>query len=329
MTDLAALSASDRLAARQVLLATAGLAEAEVRPLAGDASQRSYQRLHLGGRTTVLMDAPPPQEDVRPFVLMANWLRDQGLSAPELYAVDDRAGLILLEDLGDDLYSAKLAAGADEGDLYDAAVDVLVAFQQAPPPSMPAYDDDFLLLEVSYYIDWYVRRHLGVTVSDETRAEFLDLWRGLLVDMNAGPSVLVLRDYHADNLLWLPGRQGLARVGLLDFQGALIGSVAYDLASLARDVRRDVPDEIVARMISRYLSVTPSEYPGEEAFRTAFAIASVQRNTKIAGLFIRLALQDNKPQYLDYLPHLFAMLKKDLAHPRLAAVRAMMAAFEN
>ena len=319
---------TDREAARANLLQKAGWLDATARPLAGDASARSYQRLQLGDKTAVLMDAPPPGEDVHPFVTMANWLRDQGLSAPELFAVDEDAGFVLLEDLGDALYGREMAAGTDEGQLYDAAVDVLAHWQQKSLPDFPPYDDDFLLLEVSYYIDWYVKQHLGRSVTDGQLSEFLDLWRGLLPDMNVGQDVLVLRDYHADNLLWLPEREGLQRVGLLDFQGALIGSVAYDLVSLARDVRRDVPEDIVERMINHYLQVTPFENLDEDSFRTAFAVAGAQRNTKILGLFVRLTVRDGKPQYLDYLPRLTGLLKKDLDHPRLAEVQAMMTSLE-
>jgi N-acetylmuramate 1-kinase len=322
---LIGLPDEDRDAARETLLRDAGWYTATVRPLAGDASARSYQRLAQDGETAVLMDAPPPREDVRPFVRMAQWLREQGLSAPKLIAVDDSAGFILLEDLGDDLYSSVLSAGTDEGLLYDAAVDVLADYQRATPPTgFAPYDDGFLLLEVSYFLDWYVEKHLKQTVSDGQREDFMGLWRGLLADMSPGPRVLVLRDYHADNLIWLPDRERLEKVGLLDFQGALIGSVAYDLASLARDVRRDVSDDMVERMITRYLSVTTLDGFDEESFRTAFAIAAVQRNTKIAGLFVRLAMRDGKKQYLDYLPRLIAMLQKDLAHPRLAALRSMV-----
>ena len=324
---------AERQQARTRLLAGAGWAEAEARPLAGDASLRSYQRLYLNGASRVLMDAPPPQEDVRPFVQMAGWLRDQGLSAPELYAVDDQAGYILLEDLGDDLYSRVMAQTTgtlvDEGQLYNAAIDVLAAWQaQSAPLGIPDYDDDFLILEASYYVDWYVRKHLARPVSDDQRSEFLTAWRELFQDINPGGRVLVLRDYHADNLLWLPDREGLARVGLLDFQGALNGSVAYDLVSLARDVRRDVSDDMVECMIRHYLDVTGRTGFDEETFRTVFAIAGAQRNTKIAGLFVRLAQQGGKAQYLDYLPKVIAMLKKDLAHPRLAKIAAMMAIFE-
>ena len=325
LNDLIHVPGEERDAAREALLHDAGWMSATLKPLAGDASARSYQRLAQNGETAVLMDAPPPQEDVRPFVGMAQWLRQHGFSAPELYAVDDTAGFILLEDLGDDLYSSVLSSGADEGLLYDAAVDVLADYQRAAPPAgFALYDDEFLLLEVSYFLDWYVAEHLNQTVSDDQRADFMGLWRDLLTDMTPGPAVLVLRDYHADNLIWLPDRNGLAKVGLLDFQGALIGSVAYDLASLARDVRRDVSDDMVERMIKRYLSVTTLGGFDEESFRTAFAIAAVQRNTKIAGLFVRLALRDGKRQYLDYLPRLIAMLQKDLAHPRLAALRSMV-----
>jgi N-acetylmuramate 1-kinase len=329
VTDLIALSPDVRQQARQYLLEQSGWAAAEAKPLAGDASLRSYQRLAMGEKTTVLMDAPPPQEDVRPFVAMATWLREQGLSAPELIAVDNRTGYILLEDLGDDLYGQAMLAGANENLLYDAAVDVLAAYQRsAPPAGFAPYDDDFLLLEVSYYIDWYVKQHLGREVTDEQRSAFLTAWRDLLGEMNPGPRVLVLRDYHADNLLWLPTREGLARVGLLDFQGALIGSIAYDLASLARDVRRDVSEAMVERMIERYLSVTELEGFNEDQFRAAFAIAGAQRNTKIAGLFVRLAMRDGKQHYLDYLPRLMGLLKKDLVHPRLATIQAMMREYE-
>jgi N-acetylmuramate 1-kinase len=329
MNVLSTLPDEKRREARHALLVNAGWAAAMAKPLAGDASLRSYQRLHLGGKTAVLMDAPPPQEDVRPFVAMANWLRDQELSAPEIHGADDRAGFLLLEDLGDDLFSHVLTKGGDEGVLYDAAVDVLADYQRAlPPAGFAPYDDEFLLLEVSYYLDWYVAQHLSQTVSENHRQDFLGLWRDLLTDMSPGPQVLVLRDYHADNLIWLPDRSGLAKVGLLDFQGALIGSVAYDLASLARDVRRDVSDDMVERMITRYLSVTTLDGIDEASLRTAFAIAAVQRNSKIAGLFARLALRDGKRQYLDYLPRLMGMLKKDLSHPRLAKVQAMMAPYD-
>jgi N-acetylmuramate 1-kinase len=328
VTELTTLPDEERRIARNVLLEKAGWAKADVHPLAGDASMRSYQRLHMDGGTAVLMDAPPPQEDVRPFVVMDHWLRKQNLSAPELYAVDERAGFILLEDFGDDLYSRAMAGGADENILYDAAVDVLAHYQTGQAPeSIPDYEDDFLLLEVSYFVDWYVEKHLGYKVSAKDRETFLGLWRGLLPEMNAGPRVLLLRDYMADNLLWLPEREGLARVGLLDFQGALQGSMAFDLASLARDVRRDVSDTSVSRMVDRYLSVTTLDDVDPEAFRTAFAIAGAQRNTKIAGGFARLALRDGKVQYLDYLPRLFGMLKKDLNHPRLGDIRAMMSPF--
>ena len=325
---LVELPAEDRLQARKVLLEKAGWADADVRPLAGDASLRSYQRLHLGDKTAVLMDAPPPQEDVRPFVTVAQWLTGHGLSAPELYAVDERAGFILLEDLGDGLYGAELAAGADEGLLYETAVDVLAGFQgHAAPDNTPSYDDDFLLMEAGYFTDWYISRHLGQAVSEDQREAFFGLWRAVLPDMNIGPRVLVLRDYHADNLLWLPDRAGPKRVGLLDFQDAMLGSVVYDLVSLARDIRREVSEDFPERLIQRYLSQTSLDGFDEASFRTAFAIAAVQRNTKIAGIFARLAYRDGKMQYLDYLPYVLSLLKKDLAHPQLADIRAMMSPF--
>jgi N-acetylmuramate 1-kinase len=301
----------------EAFLRAAGFARAQRQPLAGDASARRYQRLHGGPRPAVLMDAPPGVIDVRPFLAIAGWLRGRGWSAPEVLAADPVVGLVLLEDLGDALFTRTIAAApALEEPLYAAAIDLLVAIQRAEPPAdLPPYDDAWLLREAALLTEWFAS-DLGERAGDE----YLDAWRETLPQARAGADALVYVDYHADNLLWLPERDGLARVGLLDFQDARLGPPAYDLASLLLDARRDVDPALAARMIERYLAARPELRP--DAFAGSFAILGVQRNAKILGLFTRLARRDGKPRYLAPLPRVRAHLVAGLDHPALGPVRA-------
>ncbi len=281
-------------------------------PLAGDASFRRYERLEGGPRPAVLMDAPPTQNDVRPFLRVGQYLRARGLSAPEVIAADVAAGLVLLEDLGDRSFNRALAGGADERVLYGAAVDLLVELQRQPAPAdLPAYDQAKLLAEAALLVGWYAPE-LGQSAADEYR----DLWTELLPRARAGPDTFVYVDYHADNLFWLPERTGIARVGLLDFQDARVGPPAYDPVSLLEDARRDLAPGLAEAMIARYLRRRPELDP--EAFRAAYAVLGAQRNAKILGLFSRLARRDGKRGYLPLQSRVRAHLMRDLAHPALA-----------
>lgn len=323
MSRRAAMSPETRLQRRQALLSAAGWADAVEAPLAGDASFRSYRRLGRSGQTVILMDAPPPHEDVRPFVAMGRWLGDGGYSAPQILAADEEAGYLLLEDLGDSLFSREILAGADEGELYAAAVDVLAdCHGRAAASFLEPYSPDFLLSEARLFVDWYVPFATGDRLAAARTAEFETLWRAALAGiLDVGPPVTVLRDYHAENLIWLPRRSGLARVGLLDFQDALAGSVAYDLASLLNDIRRVVPDDLAEQMIMRYLAQPVAAGLDPAEFRTAYAVLGAQRNTKIIGIFTRLSQRDGKPAYLDYLPRLWRLLARDLEHPALSDLK--------
>jgi aminoglycoside/choline kinase family phosphotransferase len=316
-----------RLRRRAELLATRGWGEAEATALAADASFRSYQRLAKAGGTAVLMDAPPPQEDVRPFVTIARWLRNAGYSAPDIFAVDEDAGFLLLEDLGDDLFARAISLGADEVELYAAAVNLLADMHARPPPlDLAPYSLEILLAEVRLLVDWYAPQATGAALPTALIAEFDALWRAVLSPVAAlGPPVTVLRDYHAENLLWLPGRAGLARVGLLDFQDALAGSPAYDLVSLLDDIRRVVPEALAARMIARYLAHAAANLDAAD-FELAYALLRAQRNVKIIGIFSRLSERDGKAAYLDYLPRLWRLLERDLEHPALAGLKRWFAA---
>jgi aminoglycoside/choline kinase family phosphotransferase len=305
-------------------LARYGWADAERRPLASDASFRHYVRLVRNGEGAMLMDAPPPRENVRPFVRVARLLRQLGFSAPDVFAADEEAGLLLLEDLGDETYTRALASGGDEAALYALATDLLIAlhrrFEKPMAAAIPTYDDDRLLSEAALLVDWYLPAVRGAPTPPALRADYLDRWRETFSIARAVMETFVLRDYHVDNLMLLPGRDGIAACGLLDFQDAVIGPATYDLVSLLEDARRDVPADLAARMIARYLDAFPAI--DRDAFLASYAILGAQRSAKIVGIFTRLDCRDGKPIYLKHIERVWRWLEGDLGHPVLADLRA-------
>lgn len=307
-------------------LAGAGWGAATRVPLAGDASARRYERLDRDGRPAILMDVPPASGlAIEPFLAVDAWLRDGGFSAPEVYAADTGRGLALLQDLGDDLYVRLCADPAREAELYGAAVDALADIQRRPPPSgawsPPPYDRAFLLREVALVPEWYLPAATGTAPASALVAEYDALCTAVLEPVADVRTAPVLRDYHAENLIWLPRRAGVARVGILDFQDMLHGHPAYDLVSLLADARRDVPEALRDAMVARYLRRTGAE---RAAFLLAAATLSAQRNLKILGLFTRLCRRDGKARYLAYLPRVWGNLVRDLAHPGLAPLAAFV-----
>jgi hypothetical protein len=294
-------------------LARHGWAEARILPLAGDASFRRYFRVEAGERRAVLMDAPPPHEDPRPFVAIANWLEGVGLTAPRVLAADLEQGLLLLDDFGDARMRETLDADPTiERDLYETAVDVLVHLHDHPAMTgLPRHGIQEWLTELRLFPDWYVPA-VGLDPIDvhEWDAAWWEALEPVATD-GLGP-VTVLRDYHAENVMLLDGRGGIGRFGLLDFQDALAGHPAYDLVSLLQDARRDVSPELEARMLAYYGPLD----------RGAYALLGAQRNTKILGIFTRLWKRDGKPRYLAFQPRMWGYLERDLAHPALAPVKA-------
>ncbi len=293
-------------------------------PLAADASFRSYYRLRRGADTAIVMDAPPQHEDVGPYVAVAAMLRGLGLSAPAIMAEDRTAGFLLIEDFGDDTYTRLLARDADERTLYALAIDTLAALQQAVAtagrtPELPSYNPAQLLGEAALFVDWYMPAVLGAPIAAALREEYLALWRATLPQA-AEPftPTLVLRDFHIDNLMLLPGRRGVRRCGLLDFQDAVCGPPGYDLVSLLEDARRDVPEGLRREMTSRYLAAFPAL--DRATFAHSAAILATQRNCKILGIFTRLWRRDGKPGYLVHVPRLWRLLEADLRHPALGDI---------
>jgi aminoglycoside/choline kinase family phosphotransferase len=299
-------------------LAASGWAGAEILPLAGDASFRRYFRVVNGGRTAVLMDAPPPHEDPRPFVAVAEWLSSVGLSAPQIIARDLDKGLLLLADFGDWRMREYLDEDPSrERELYELATDVLVHLHQhAPMPGLKPHGLDQWLEELKLFPDWYCP-----AVGLEVDAQLYEAaWREALEPVaNDGLApVTVLRDYHAENVMLVDGLEGVGHFGLLDFQDAVAGHPAYDLASVLEDARRDVPETIEQAMIDRYVAATGHG----EAFGRAYWALAAQRNTRILGVFTRLWKRDGKPHYRRFQPRMWGLLERDLAQPHLAPVRA-------
>ncbi len=340
----------ERMAAVRRFLDATGYAAAERRRVQGDASTRIYERLRLGDQRAILMNAPrrpdgPPirggkpysamvhlAEDIQPFVAMANGLRQIGLSAPQIYEAELPDGLLIIEDLG----SEPVVAGDPPSpveDRYRAAVDVLITLHSAklsdtlpiaPHVShrLPHYDLDAYLTEAELLLDWYLPR-VGVKVTDPIRTAYLSVWhQALAVALDAEPT-WVLRDFHSPNLIWLAERTDIAQVGVLDFQDAVMGPAAYDVASLLQDARVDVPETMEVSLLGRYVDrraeLDPDFHPVN--FLQIYATLAAQRASKILGIFSRLDRRDGKPQYLRHIPRVWGYLQRSLAHPALGTLR--------
>jgi tRNA threonylcarbamoyl adenosine modification protein YjeE len=346
---------AERIALIRSFLDEAGFGQAHRLRMVGDASTRIFERLGLNDRTVVLMNAPrrpdgPPvrngkpysaiahlAEDVVPYVALAAGLRDLDLSAPEILHADLDHGLIVMEDLGDErIVGGNPPAPIEER--YGAAVDLLAALHGRDLPAalqasphldyrLPPYDLEALLIEAELLLDWYLGR-AEVVASDDARKTFVTLWSEALMPAIEAPRSWVLRDYHSPNLLWLPERDGIARIGVLDFQDALIGPAAYDVASLVQDARVDIPEAMEVALLSRYVRARRGADPEFDpaGFTLLYATLAAQRATKILGIFARLDRRDGKPQYLRHMPRLWNYLHRALAHPALASLKAWYAA---
>lgn len=300
-----------------------GYGNADIGPLAEDASFRRYLRVVRGGETVVLMDAPPP-EDVRPFLRIAEHLAELGLSVPTILAADAEAGLVLEEDLGDSLLAVMLDRGDDAVPLFGPAIDALIAMQRGePPPGLPEWGaEQMTATALGTLFDWWWPATFGGPAPTAARDDVEAALRAMLVPVATGPVGFVHRDFFAGNLLWLPERDGRRRVGVIDFQGAALGHPAYDLASLLQDARRVIPANVEEAMLQYYIERRP-ELDGDR-FRAAYFACAAQRHLRVACQWVRLALRDGKPGYLAFGSRTWALLKVALAHPAVAPLAAAL-----
>ena len=298
-------------------LDAAGWSKGKRVTLAGDASNRRYERIHRQGQSVVLMIAPPERgEDVRPFISVAEFLRTNGLAAPEILAADPESGLLLLEDLGDELYARRLQhSPGQENELYAAAIDVLLRLRDVGIPRWArAYDPELMANLAALSCEWYI--------DDEAAKSAIsgDL-ETILQNSLLAAQTMALRDFHAENLIWRSDRAGLSRVGLIDFQDAMLCHPVYDLVSLLEDARRDLGSGVREQMLHRY-----QEHSGlaREDLDLAMSVFGAQRNLRILGVFARLCLRDGKPQYIDLIPRVWNHLQRDLRHAHLADLKRIV-----
>ncbi|WP_238366417.1 aminoglycoside phosphotransferase family protein [Mesobacterium pallidum] len=310
----------DRSALMDGFLAAAGWAEARREALAGDASARRYIRLYHGEMRAILMDADPATgEDTRPFLRIARHLAGLGLSSPAILAEEPETGFLLLEDLGDGLF-ARLCEGdpSSEPMLYEAAAEMLHQLHQAQPPDLVQATPALLAQMLDPFFDAYLP---AIGASVDRMAVHQAMLTALMAHAD-DTSVLVLRDFHAENLIWLPTRDGTRRCGLLDFQDALAGHPGYDLISLLQDARRDVSPAANEAALTRYITLSGRD---RDTFLASLATLGAQRNLRILGIFARLAQARGKPGYIDLVPRVWSHLQADLSHPALAALRGALA----
>ncbi len=348
----AATSPDGREQLKRHFLHAAGFAQAERHPLPGDASTRRYERLKLGGRTFMLMDQPPalethpckPEETtddrrksgynamarlaagrIEAFVAASAFLRAQGLSAPEIFDLDAGNGLLISEDLGDDLFAHLIAAGQDEKPLYLSAIEALAKLHELTPPAVlpttdPAhawplltYDNLALKTGADLFVEWFPRFDTAYPLTDKALQDWEDLWAPLRQRAEAGATAFAHRDYHAENLLWLPERQGAARVGMIDFQDALRAHPSWDLHSLLQDARRDVSPELEKAALDHYFSLRPGL--DVAAFMRDYTALATLNEARILGIFSRLVIRDHKPKYEQFMPRMWGHLGRNLKAP--------------
>jgi aminoglycoside/choline kinase family phosphotransferase len=298
-------------------LAGAGWGDADIEPLAGDASFRRYFRVRSNGRSAMLMDAPPPHEDPVPFLEVGAWLAAHGHRAPAIHAEDRARGLVLIEDFGVDRMRDWLDENGHAEELtYGAAIDALARLHRSPPGPFPPYDMEVYQREAGLFVEWYCPA-MGLQVDE---AGYRAAWDAALTPLLArqDPGVTVLRDYHAENIMLLEG----GAQGLIDFQDALVGHPAYDVVSLLQDARRDVSEDLERAMLGRYLE----QIDGGAHFEADYARLGAQRNAKIVGIFSRLWKRDGKPRYLAMIPRVWGAMERDLGHPALGPVAEWFAA---
>jgi aminoglycoside/choline kinase family phosphotransferase len=303
-----------------------------------------------GGATAVLMISPPRPdgppirmgksysaiahlaESVDAFVAMDRGLRSLGYSAPEILAEDLETGLLLIEDLGGEgvldparapIVERYEASARLLADLHRHTLPAILPVAEGRDHAIPEYDRQAMAIETELMLDWYGPHIAGVTLPAVTQAEFGRIWNRLFDEILEAPATWTLRDFHSPNLIWLEQREGLAKIGLIDFQDAVLGHPAYDLVSLGQDARVDVPAALELRLLAAYGAARRAEAPEFDLaqFARAYAILGAQRNTKIAGIFARLDKRDGKPVYLKHLPRIEAYLRRNLEHPALEELK--------
>ncbi len=345
---------TDREAIKSEFLLSAGFADAARHSLPGDASTRRYERLvRADGSTFMLMDQPPAIETqpcragetvderissgynamarlaagrIEAFVGADHFLRSQGLSAPEIFEIDTANGLLISEDLGDNLFARLVERGEDENPLYLSAIEAQVKLHEATPPDtldhdwpLLSYDDLALKTGAALFVEWYPKYDTTRSLSDEALQDWEDLWAPLRRRAEAGATAFIHRDYHAENLLWLPDREGVARVGMIDFQDCLRAHPSWDLLSLLQDARRDVSRDLEARCLDHYFGLRPTV--DRTAFMKDYNALATLNEARILGIFARLVVHFKKPRYEAFIPRMWGHIARNVRAPGMEGLK--------
>lgn len=298
---------------------------ATLTPASSDASFRRYFRWQGAGRSLIVMDAPPPQENCAPFVAIAGLLAEAAINVPQILAADLERGFLLLNDLGRQTYLDVINPD-NAGQLFADALQALLAFQQLPMDrALPSYDDALLRRELQLFPEWYVQRHLGIELSPKQQAAWQRVSQLLIDSALAQPKVLVHRDYMPRNLMLSEPNPGV-----LDFQDAVYGPVTYDVTSLFKDAFLSWPEARVRAWLEDYWRQAravgiPVQAELEEFLR-ASDLMGVQRHLKVIGIFARICHRDGKPKYLGDVPRFFAYIDAVVARrPELVELAGLLA----
>ncbi len=299
----------------------------QIKSLPVDCSFRSYHKILHGEKSYILMDSPPECEDISPFVTVTKILLDFGFSAPQIYALDKKNGLAIIEDFGDNLIKNILIAHPNlSTEIYEKIINTLISIQKRSHNNsnmyLEEYDEEKLMSEVLLFVEWYYPALFGFGLSDKGKENFIRIWKSLFKKIYYKKDTLVLRDYHVENLMLLPGRKPSQEIGLLDYQDAVLGSYAYDLVSLLEDARIEVRRPFREKMITYYIS--NSENISYKEFLSDYAILGLQRNCKIIGIFTRKSIRDKNSHYLQYLPRVWSYINDSINHPVLYEMKKWM-----
>ncbi|MGV1753642.1 tRNA (adenosine(37)-N6)-threonylcarbamoyltransferase complex ATPase subunit type 1 TsaE [Agrobacterium sp. CG674] len=339
----------ERVLAIRDFLEANGKTNASRQYFSGDAAYRTYELVNDAAGQSLLMDWQPPPKgpviqdgktyaeivhlarDVAPFVAIDQYLLENGFSVPQILAQDLKGGLLLLEDMG--RVGVLDEDGAPIEERYLESVACLAALHKAPAPKdivlgdgttyrVPPFDADAMKIETSLLLDWFLPHVRGKETDESDRQSFFDVWDQLIQKLDDAEKGLLLRDFHSPNIIWQAEKSGIQRVGIIDFQDAMIGPTAYDLASIIQDARVTIPPDLQARLMAHYLDLRRIDAGFDEAsFLKAFAIMAAQRNCKLVGIWVRLMKRDGKPHYMNHMPRTFSYLRSAISHPDLASLR--------
>jgi aminoglycoside/choline kinase family phosphotransferase len=293
-------------------------------PIVGDAGLRDYFRLSTQDSNYIIMDCPPSYTSVKPFIDVAQFLTQNDFSAPQIINYDTENGFLILQDFGK-VSVRDYILGLEEQDLqertniYHLSINLLVDLQKiAPPSELQNFSNDLMCSELSVFSDYYIPYKKNEKISSAKLEQFIEIWQNILSKQTQTTKSIILRDYHVENMMYLDQEKNIKKLGLLDFQDALVGSPIYDLVSILEDARIDIPRNFALECIQYYAEQKNLDF---NKVLNDYHILGAQRNLRILGVFARKYSRDGNDTYLQYIPRVLKYLEYDLSHPILRPLK--------